>query len=152
MMQHFVHLPCIVVEQAWPVGQPHNCPERKDDDKAGRPRAEAERRSGIIVGRKPAEPRAEEAEDAGAFPSFGQYLSGMVSGLLVRLLDEWDTSHPLQRTFKDRLLSADPAETEVTADLSFEDYTALQEELLFMREEMSKRFKEAKVSFPYMNK
>ena len=28
----------------------------------------------------------EEAEDAGAFPSFGQYLSGMVSGLLVRLL------------------------------------------------------------------
>lgn len=73
-------------------------------------------------------------------------------GLLVRLLDEWDTSHPLQRTFKDRLLSADPAETEVTADLSFEDYTALQEELLFMREEMSKRFKEAKVSFPYMNK
>ena len=66
MMQHFVHLPCIVVEQAWPVGQPHNCPERKDDDKAGRPRAEAERRSGIIVGRKPAEPRAEEAEDAGS--------------------------------------------------------------------------------------
>ena len=28
----------------------------------------------------------DEAEDPGAFPSFGQYLSGMVSGLLVRLL------------------------------------------------------------------
>lgn len=72
--------------------------------------------------------------------------------LLLHLLEEWDTTHPLQRALKDRLLSSDPANPDAAAELTFDNYAAFQEELLFMREEMGKRFKEQHTSFPYMSK
>ncbi len=71
-------------------------------------------------------------------------------GLLQQLLAEWKSSHPLQRAFKDRLLS--PGGTSALADTgsSFAEYTAFQEELLFLREELYNNFMERGLKFPYM--
>lgn len=73
-------------------------------------------------------------------------------GLLVRLLNEWDSSHPFQRAYKNMLLSSESERTEAEASYSYDANTAFQEELLFLREEMRDQFEERGVAFPYMNK
>ncbi|MDO4869472.1 MAG: hypothetical protein Q4A65_04195 [Bacillota bacterium] len=72
--------------------------------------------------------------------------------LLIRLLEEWEKAHPLQRAFKDRILTSGDTQALADSGSSFTEYTAFQEELLFLREEMYNGFKEQGVSFPYMNK
>ena len=73
-------------------------------------------------------------------------------GLLIKLLNEWDASHPFQRAYKETLLSAHSGQAEEKAPSSFGVNTAFREELLFLREEMYNRFKERQVPFPYLDK
>lgn len=73
-------------------------------------------------------------------------------GLLIRLLNEWDSSHPFQRAYKNMLLSSESERTEAVEAYSSDTNTAFQEELLFLREEMNGKFKEQGIAFPYMNK
>ena len=72
--------------------------------------------------------------------------------LLIRLLDEWDNSHPFQRAYKDMLLSEESKRAEAEAVSSFAAHTAFQEELLFLREEMCTSFKKQGAAFPYLEK
>lgn len=73
-------------------------------------------------------------------------------GRLIRMLDEWESAHPFQRAYKDMLLSSGSERSEVEKEFSFAAYTAFQEELLFLREEMYNHFKEQGLPFPYMSK
>lgn len=73
-------------------------------------------------------------------------------GLLIQLLDEWDSTHPFQRAYKDMLLASGAERTQAEAASSFTANTAFQEELLFLREEMSHSFKERGMKFPYLDK
>ena len=72
--------------------------------------------------------------------------------LLIHLLKEWESAHSAHLAQKDRLLSSDHAKASDEDKLSFSDYSALQEELLFLREELSNGFHEHGVTFPYMSK
>ena len=73
-------------------------------------------------------------------------------GRLIRLLDEWESSHPFQRAYKDMLLSSETDRKEAEKESSLAAHTAFQEELLFLREEMYNAFKAEGASFPYMNR
>ena len=73
-------------------------------------------------------------------------------GLLIRMLNEWDTAHPLQRAYKETLLSAHSGQAEAEASFSLIANTAFREELLFLREEMYNRFKDRGINFPYLEK
>ena len=72
--------------------------------------------------------------------------------LLIRLLEEWEAKHPDLLAQKERLLSSDHTKDSDEDPLSFAEYSALQEELLFLREELYNGFQEHGVAFPYMSK
>ena len=67
--------------------------------------------------------------------------------ILIRLLEQWETDHPLQRRFKEKMVYSD---IDDIPENSVSDYAGVQDELLFLREEMYHGFQEQGIPFPYM--
>ena len=69
--------------------------------------------------------------------------------VLIDLLERWEEKHPLQRKFKQELIYPE-RQPELKNRAS--DFAGVQEELLFLREEMYFGFKERGLPYPYINR